>query len=86
MPAQVERVYTLQDTPSTHRATDGLQFSLAHTRWESVFQLTSAASVNLSEAWWKTVRSPAHAGRRFGNWEEIGEAIAKATASWNAHC
>jgi hypothetical protein len=34
----VERIYTIMDNLSAHRATDVLLFSLAHPRWEFVLQ------------------------------------------------
>jgi len=62
-----------------------LLFSLAHPRWEFVFQPVYAAYFNLIEAWWKILRSLALKGRRFTTWEEIVTAVAAATAYWNAH-
>lgn len=85
LPAEVERVYAILDTLSMHRATDGLLFCLAHPRWEFVFQPTYAASWNLIEPWWKTLRSLALKGRRFETWQEVCDAVAKATAYWKAH-
>jgi hypothetical protein len=85
IPAKVERVYAILDNLSMHRATDVLLFCLAHPRWEFVFQPTYAAYLNLIEPWWKTLRSLALKGRRFETWEEVCDAVAKATAYWNAH-
>ena len=58
---------------------------LAHPRWEMVFQPKYAAYLNLIEPWWKVLRSLALKGRRFESWEEIAQAVARATAYWNAH-
>jgi transposase len=80
-----ERVYAILDNLSTHRATDVLLFSLAHPRWEFVFQPKYAAYLNLIEPWWKTLRSLALKGKRFETWDEVEQAIAAATAYWNAH-
>ncbi|MGH2388681.1 MAG: transposase [Chloroflexota bacterium] len=80
-----ETVYAIQDNLSAHRATDVLLWSLAHPRWEFVFQPTYAAYLNLIEPWWKTLRSLALKGRRFETWEEVCQAIAGATAYWNKH-
>jgi transposase len=80
-----ERVYALLDNLSAHRACDVLLFSLAHPRWEFVFQPKYAAYLNLIEPWWKILRSLALKGRRFETWEEICAAVAAATAYWNAH-
>jgi hypothetical protein len=61
-----------------------LQFNLAHTRWEIVFQPTYAAYLSLIESWWKTPRSPALKGRRFESWEAVCRAVEAATAYSNA--
>lgn len=82
---EIERVYAILDNLSTHRIPDVLLFSLAHPRWEFVFQPTYAAYLNLIEPWWKTLRSLALKGRRFETWDEICQAIRDATAYWNAH-
>jgi transposase len=85
IPAEVERVYAIVDNLSTHRATDVLLFSLAHPRWEFVFQPKYAAYLNLIEPWWKVLRSLALKGRRFETWDEVCAAVQSATAYWNAH-
>lgn len=51
---ETERIYAALDNLSMHRATNVLLFSLAHPRWEFVFQPTYAAHLNLIEPWWKT--------------------------------
>ena len=71
LPADAERVYAVLDNLSAHRAADVLLFSLAHPRWEFVFQPVCAAYLNLIEPWWKTLRSLALKGRRFETWDEI---------------
>jgi transposase len=83
--ADYERVYVILDNLSTHRAKDVLLFSLAYPRWEFVFQPKYAAYLNLIEPWWKILRSLALKGRRFETWNEVSEAVAAATAYWNAH-
>jgi transposase len=83
--AGAERVYAVLDNLSTHRALDVLLWTLVHPRWEFVFQPTYAASLNLIEPWWKVLRSLALKGRRFASWEEIAQAVERATAYWNAH-
>ena len=85
LPAEGERVYAILDNLSAHRATDVLLFMLAHPRWEFVFQPKYAAYLNLIEPWWKVLRSLALKGRRFETWEEIVQAVERATAYWNAH-
>ena len=85
VPPEVPRVYAILDNLSMHRATDVLLFALEHPRWEFVFQPTYAAYLNLIEPWWKTLRSLALKGRRFETWEQVCQAIAQATAYWNAH-
>ena len=85
VPAEYERVYVILDNLSTHRAVDVLLFSLAHPRWEFVFQPKYAAYLNLIEPWWKILRSLALKGRRFASWDEVCAAVAAATAYWNAH-
>ena len=50
-----------------------------------VFQPKYAAYLNLIEPWWRVLRSLALKGRRFARWEEIAQAVARATAYWNAH-
>ena len=83
--AGAERVYAVLDNLSTHRALDVLLWTLVHPRWEFVFQPTYAAYLNLIEPWWKVLRSLALKGRRFASWEEIAQAVERATAYWNAH-
>jgi hypothetical protein len=65
--------------------TDVLLFSLAHPRWEFVFQPVYAAYLNLIEPWWKVLRSLALKGRRFETWEAVCQAVREATTYWNAH-
>ena len=85
LPPEAERVYAVLDNLSTHRAADVLLFSVAHPRWEFVFQPVYAAYLNLIEPWWKVLRSLALKGRRFEAWEDICRAVEEATAYWNAH-
>lgn len=85
VPAAAERVYAILDNLQAHRATDVLLFSLAHPRWEFVFQPKYAAYLNLIEPWWKVLRSLALKGRRFESWAAVCQAIREATAYWNAH-
>jgi transposase len=85
VPAEVERIYAILDNLSAHRATDVLLFSLAYPRWEFVFQPRYAAYLNLIEPWWKLLRSLALKGRRFETWQQVCEAVERATAYWNAH-
>jgi transposase len=85
IPPAVERVYAIVDNLNVHRATDVLLFGLAHPRWEFVFQPKYAAYLNLIEPWWKILRSLALKGRRFETWAEVCQAVAAATAYWNAH-
>lgn len=85
VPFEAERVYAIVDNLNTHRATDVLLFSLAHPRWEFVFQPKYAAYLNLIEPWWKILRSLALKGRRFESWDEICQAVEAATAYWNKH-
>jgi transposase len=82
---EVERIYVILDNLQAHRAPDVLLFSLAHPRWEFVFQPTYAPYLNLIEPWWKVLRSLALKGRRFDTWDQICEAVRKATGYWNAH-
>jgi transposase len=83
--AGVERVYAVLDNLNVHTACDALLFSLAHPRWEFVFQPKYAAYLNLIEPWWKVLRSLALKGRRFEAWAEIEQAVERATAYWNEH-
>jgi transposase len=85
IPPAVERVYAIMDNLSAHRATDVLLFSLAHPRWEFIFQPKYAPYLNLIEPWWKVLRSLALKGRRFETWAEVCQAVQEATAYWNAH-
>lgn len=85
LPSEIARVYAIVDNLNVHRATDVLLFSLAHPRWEFVFQPKSAAYLNLIEPWWKILRSLALKGRRFETWEELAQAVKDATAYWNKH-
>lgn len=81
----VERIYAIMDNLSAHRATDVLLFSLAHPRWEFVFQPKYAPYLNLIEPWWKMLRSLALKGRRFETWAQVCQAVEEATRYWNAH-
>jgi transposase len=85
VPSTVERIYAILDNLQAHRASDVLLFSLAHPRWEFVFQPKYAAYLNLIEPWWKVLRSLALKGRRFETWADVERAITAATAYWNAH-
>jgi transposase len=85
IPPDVERVYAIMDNLSAHRATDVLLFSLAHPRWEFVFQPKYAPYLNLIEPWWKVLRSLALKGRRFETWAAVCEAVQEATVYWNTH-
>jgi hypothetical protein len=85
IPPEAAQVYAILDNLNVHRATDVLLFSLAHPRWQFVFQPTYAAYLNLIEPWWKVLRSLALKGRRFASWEEVCQAVAAATAYWNKH-
>lgn len=85
LPPEAGAVYAVLDNLSAHRAADVLLFSLAHPRWQFVFQPVYAAYLNLIEPWWKTLRSLALKGRRFETWDEIAQAVEAATAYWNAH-
>jgi transposase len=85
VPPTTQRVYAILDNLNSHRTTDVLLFLLAHPRWEMVFQPKYAAYLNLIEPWWKILRALALAGRRFETWDEITEAIHRATIYWNAH-
>ncbi len=85
LPPSVGRVYAVLDNLAAHRATDVLLFSLAHPRWEFVFQPRYAAYLNLIEPWWKVLRSLALKGQRFESWEQMAAAVEKATAYWNGH-
>jgi len=81
----VERVSAILDNLKAHRAPDVLLFSLAHPRWEFVFQPKYSAYLNLIEPWWKVLRSLALKGRRFETWAEVARAVEAATQYWNAH-
>ncbi len=78
VPPEVERIYAIMDNLRAHKAYDVLLFSLAHPRWEFVFQPKYAAYLNLIEPWWKTLRSLALAGRTFETWEQMEAAIEQA--------
>ncbi len=85
LPSEAAQVYAIVDNLSAHRASDVLLFSLAHPRWEFVFQPVYAAYLNLIEPWWKVLRSLALKGKRFESWEGVWEAVEKATEYWNGH-
>jgi DDE superfamily endonuclease len=85
LPADIERVYANLDNLNVHRSWDVLLFNLAHPRFEFVFQPRYAAYLNQIEPWCKTLRSPAFKGRRFETWQQMEEAVKKATTYWNAH-
>ena len=79
------RIYAILDNLAAHSAPDVLLFSLAHPRWEFVFQPKYAAYLNLIEPWWKILRSLALKGRRFETWEAVWHAVEAATTYWNNH-
>ncbi len=85
LPADLERVYAIMDNLDMHHSDDLLFFLWQHPRWEMVYQPKYAAYLNLIEPWWKTLRSLALKGKRFETWQEIVQAVEKATAYWNAH-
>ena len=85
IPSEITRVDGILDNLNVHRAIDVLLFSLAHPRWEFVFQPKSAAYLNLIEPWWKVLRSLGLKGRRFATWDELAQAIKDATTYWNKH-
>jgi transposase len=85
IPPDIDRIYAVMDNLNAHRATDVLLFSLAHPRWEFVFQPKYAPYLNLIEPWWKVLRSLALMGRRFETWAEVCQAVHEATRYWNAH-
>lgn len=45
-----------------------------------VYQPRYAAYLNLIEPWWKTLRCLALKGKKIENWQEVVEAVEKATA------
>src|SRR3712207_9447239 len=59
LPPEIARVYAIADNLGAHRATELLLFSLAHPRWEFIFQPKYAAYPNRIEPWWKMLRSRA---------------------------
>src|SRR5690606_15662366 len=79
-PADVGTVYAVPDNLPAHRATDVPLFSPAHRRWEFVFRPVYAAYLNLIEPWWEVPRSLALKGRRFETWDQVCEAVDRATA------
>jgi transposase len=84
-PPDIERIYAVMDNLSAHRATDVLLFSLAHPRWEFVFEPKYAPYLNLIEPGWKVLRSLALKGRRCETWVQVCHAVSEATQYWNAH-
>ena len=78
-------VYLILDNLNIHHAPDVLLFAARHPAWEFVYQPKYAAWLNLIEPWWKTLRSLALNGRRFATWQEICQAVERATAYWNDH-
>jgi len=85
LPADLERVYAIMDNLDAHHSDDLLFFLWQHPRWEFVYQPRYAAYLNLIEPWWKTLRSLALKGEKFENWQEIVQAVEKATQYWNDH-
>jgi transposase len=85
LPADLERVYAIMDNLDMHHSDDLLFFLWQHPRWEMVYQPKYAAYLNLIEPWWKTLRSLALKGKKFETWQEVVEAVDKATDYWNAH-
>ncbi len=78
VPPEVGRIYAIMDNLKAHKAYDVLLVSLAHPRWEFVFQPKYTAYLNLIEPWWKTLRSLPIKGRAFETWGQMEEAIARA--------
>ena len=76
----------MEACPSSSWTYLGGRCSLAHPRWELVVQPKyDVAYLNLIEPWWKVLRSLALKGRRFESWEEIAQAVERATVYWNDH-
>ena len=71
--------------PKLSGRTERPKFCLSHPRWQSVFQPTHAAYLNRIAPWRKTLRSLAPEGIRFETWEQVEQAIEKATAYWSQH-
>ena len=85
LPTELERVYAIMDNLDAHHCDDLLFFLWQHPRWEFVYQPKYAAYLNLIEPWWKTLRSLALKGKKFETWQEVVEAVEKATQYWNEH-
>jgi hypothetical protein len=81
----VEPVYAVIDNLNIHSGPDVLLFSLVHPRWEFVFQSTYAAYLNQIEPWWKVLKSLGLKGSRLEAWNEIEQAVKRATTYWNEH-
>ena len=73
------------DNLGANKVRDVLPFSLAHPRWEFVFQPVYAAYLNRIEPWRKNLRSLAFKGRRFEDWPGMAAAVKVATRYWNNH-
>lgn len=85
VPADRQHIYAILDTLDMHHCHHLLLFQIHHARWEFVYQPKYAAYLNLSEPWWKVLRSLALKGRRFETWGEVVSAVDAATRYWNAH-
>jgi transposase len=83
--AEVERLDVILDHRQAHRAPDVRLCSLAHPRWAFVFRPTYAPDLHRIEPWWKVLRSLALEGRRFDTWDQLCEAVRKATEYWTVH-
>jgi len=63
LPPETERVYAILDNVQRHRAPDVLLFSLAHPRWEFVFQPKYAAGLERAERLRQAILKRAFEGR-----------------------
>ncbi|MBX3082894.1 MAG: IS630 family transposase [Anaerolineae bacterium] len=79
-------IVLIMDNLSVHKTLDVRLWALAHQRVRFLFQPTYAPWLNLIEPWWKRLRNLALKGRSFSTIQAVTDAIAQATAFWNAHC
>ena len=80
-----DRWLIIEDNLITHKSRDVKTALLAWPEIQIQFIPKYACWLNLIEPWWKQLRSLALKGRRFGNVDEIIQALIDALDYWNAH-
>ena len=77
-------LWVITDNLSSHYSASTRTWLVDHPRIQHAFIPVKACWLNLAEGWWRLLRRTALAGQTFADAEEIGYAVALATAQLNA--